>query len=310
MEETRKQNGVTNIGGTDPTAVNREYKSDVFKMYFSIRKNALELYNALNGTDYTDEDALEINTLDQSVFLKIYNDVSFTISGTVNLYEHQSSVNPNMPLRDLFYVTDMFKSEIVNKDLHGKKLIKIPTPKFVVFYNGTGEMPDEEELKLSDAFLRGTDDPELELKVTVLNVNYGHNRALLDKCISLKHYSILMDRSRQNLNAGMSIEAAVTLAVDSCIKDHIMEDFLIRERAGVIAMHVLDFNEELHNKSLREEGREEGLKEGLKEGIEEGAKRERALMITRLSKNGKSAEEISMLLGVPLDNVKTVIANF
>ena len=147
MEETRKQNGVTNIGGTDPTAVNREYKSDVFKMYFSIRKNALELYNALNGTDYTDEDALEINTLDQSVFLKIYNDVSFTISGTVNLYEHQSSVNPNMPLRDLFYVTDMFKSEIVNKDLHGKKLIKIPTPKFVVFYNGTGEMPDEEEQK-------------------------------------------------------------------------------------------------------------------------------------------------------------------
>ena len=280
MEEKSKQNGVTTIGLHDPTAVNREYKSDVFKMYFSIRKNALE-----------------INTLDQSVFLKIYNDVSFTISGTVNLYEHQSSVNPNMPLRDLFYVTDMFKSEIVNKDLHGKKLIKIPTPKFVVFYNGTGEMPDEEELRLSDAFLRETGDPELELKVTVLNVNYGHNRALLDKCISLKHYSILMDRSRRNLNAGMTIEDAITLAVDSCIKDHIMEDFLIRERAGVIAMHVLDFNEELHNRSI------------LEEGMKEGAERERAGIIAYMLKNGKTAEEISFLTGVPLDNVKAVIAD-
>ena len=118
----------------DAIHVNREYKSSVFKMYFSIRDNAVELYNALNGTHHT-ADELTINSLENAIFLKIYNDVSFVLSGTINLYEHQSSVNPNMPLRDLFYIADMYKPYGVKNDLYGGKRIVIPTPKFVVFYN-------------------------------------------------------------------------------------------------------------------------------------------------------------------------------
>ncbi len=276
--------------GNSKTIVNREYKSDVFKMYFSIKKNALELYNALNGTSYTDENDLEINSLENSVFLKIYNDVSFVISGTVNIYEHQSTMNQNMPFRDLFYVSDMYRPYASKADVYGKKLVKIPTPKFVVFYNGTEEMPDKSFLKLSDAFLQQTSSPELELTVTVLNVNYDHNKELLNRCVALRDYAILIKRIRDNLANGMDIEKAAKTAVDSCIEDHIMEDFLRKERAGVINMHILDFNEELHNKSLKEEGFEDGIEKGRKEGIEKGreeGENKLGRLVLILSKDGR-----------------------
>ncbi len=272
-------------------AVNREYRSDVFKMYFSIKKNALALYNALNGTDYTDEDLLVINSLENSIYLKFYNDVSFVISDAVNLYEHQSTINPNMPLRNLFYITEMYKGMIPKRDIYGKKLITVPTPHFVVFYNGTTDISDKMNLRLSDAFIRKTSEPELELTVQVLNVNYGHNKELMEKCIPLRDYAILNKRVRDNINKGMPIEEAATSAVNSCINDHVMEDFLLKERAGVIKMHILDFNEELHNQSLREEGREEGIILG------------RDDLIRRLLNKGKSPDEISLLFDLPLETV-------
>ncbi|MCR5823053.1 MAG: Rpn family recombination-promoting nuclease/putative transposase, partial [Lachnospiraceae bacterium] len=179
--------------------VNREYRSAVFKMYFSIKKNALDLYNALNGTDYKDENELELNSLENSLYLKIYNDVSFIISGTVNLYEHQSTVNPNMPLRDLFYISEIYKEMVPKKDIYGKKLITVPTPQFIVFYNGATDISDRQILRLSDSFIRKTDEPELELTVQVLNVNYGHNKELMEKCIPLRDYAILNERVRNNL---------------------------------------------------------------------------------------------------------------
>ena len=256
----RRHNQAKNV------TVNREYKSAVFKMLFSEKKNALSLYNALNGSDYKDVDQLVINSLENSIYLKIYNDVSFIIGGTVNLYEHQSTVNPNMPLRDLFYIMDIYKKMVPKRDLYGSKLISIPTPQFIVFYNGPTNISDEQILKLSDSFIQKTNSPELELTVRVLNVNYGHNKDLMDRCTPLRDYSILNQRVRDNLKSKMPIEEAVDKAVTSCIKDHILEDFLIKERSGVIHMHILDFNEELHEQSLREEGREQGLEQGREQG--------------------------------------------
>ena len=120
--------------------VNREYKSSVFKAYFSIKENCLALYNAVNGTAYTEDDDLKIETLENAVYLKIYNDVSFVICGYVNRYEHQSTVNPNRPIRDLFYIADMYKKAVMDKDLYGRTLIKLQTPSFIVFYNGKTEI--------------------------------------------------------------------------------------------------------------------------------------------------------------------------
>ena len=244
--------------------VNREYNSNVFKMYFSDKKNAVALYNALNGTTHT-EDELTINTLDNAVYLKIYNDVSFVISGTVNLYEHQSTVNPNMPLRDLFYITDMYKAYAMQHDLYGGRLIKLPTPKFVVFYNGMDNVPDDRVLKLSDSYERPTGEPELELTVRELNINYGHNDALMEKCEALREYAILNQRIRDNLAESKDIEAAVEAAIKSCIDENIMADFLRKEKAGVIRMHVLDYNEEKHRESLIQEGYDNGFTQGISE---------------------------------------------
>ncbi len=240
-------------------SINREYKSSVFKAYFSIKENCLALYNAVSGNNYGDDAEIKIETLENSIFLNIYNDVSFVICGTINLYEHQSTINPNMPLRDLFYISHLYKSIAMrdDNDLYGGRLIKVPNPSFVVFYNGREDAPEAETLRLSDAFEHKTDAPELELTVRFININYGHNKDLMNECVQLRDYAILTQRVRDNLDSGLDIKEAATKAVDSCIEDNIMRDYLIKEKAGVIEMHVLDYNEEKHARTLRAEGREE-----------------------------------------------------
>lgn len=298
-----KATTVTNGSGTiGEVGTNREYKSDVFKMYFSIKKNILDLYNAMNGTSYTEEDDVEVNTLECGVFMKIYNDVSFVISGTINLYEHQSTINPNMPLRDLYYITDMYKPYGMTHDLYEETLIKVPTPKFVVFYNGRRNAPEKEILKLSDAFIQETDDPELELKVLFLNINYGFNKELMEKCVALRDYATLNKRVRDNLDSGMTIEEAATDAVDTCIRDHIMEDFLVREKAGVIRMHVLDFNEELHEEALINRGIQQGIEQGIQQERIRGDRERIADMLRR----GKTPEAIAEFCGYSLDLIADV----
>ncbi|MBQ9333082.1 MAG: hypothetical protein IJS12_01985 [Lachnospiraceae bacterium] len=277
-------------------SVNREYKSDVFKLYFSQKKELIEIYNALNGTSYTVDDDLTINTLDNAVFLKIYNDVSFVLRNTISLYEHQSTVNPNMPLRDLFYICDMYRGEIAGEDLYGYRQVKIPTPRFVVFYNGTTEAPEKQVYRLSDAFKQITDKPELELTVTVLNINYGHNESLMSKCRSLREYAIFIQRVRDNLSSGLTIEDATLSAVDSCIDEHIMEEFLTREKAGVIRMHVLDFDEELHNRSLIEYGREQGIEQGIEQGKEQ-------ILVNMIKADNISDEDIALYTGYSIEQI-------
>nr|MCR5824576.1 hypothetical protein [Lachnospiraceae bacterium] len=153
--------------------------------------------------------------------------------------------------------------------------------------------------------IRKTDEPELELTVQVLNVNYGHNKELMEKCIPLRDYAILNERVRNNLGKGMSIEDAATEAVDSCIADHVMEDFLLRERTGVIMLHVLDFNEKLHNQSLKEEGYEEGLEKGYANGHEDG----RSEVILSMLNIGRTPEEISDFCNIPIEQITKVQAS-
>lgn len=304
MNESKLNNGVVSDFVSDMGAdasINREYNSNVFKMFFSDKKNAVELYNALNGTSHT-EDELTINTLDNAVFLKIYNDVSFVISGTVNLYEHQSTVNPNMPLRDLFYITDMYRTYAMQEDLYGSRLIRIPTPKFVVFYNGVRSVPDDEVLRLSEAFERQTDEPELELAVRMLNINYGHNKELMDKCVALRDFAILNYRIREELAKGKVIEKAVAEAVDSCIDDDIMAEFLKKEKGGVIRMHVLDYNEEKHRESLIQEGIEKGISQGIAEGISEKT----MIVIKNMLLRGQTDEDIIAIAECTQEQIDSV----
>ena len=178
---------------------NREYKSDVISMMLQIPEYALDVYNAMNDSAYTDPDMIQIMRLENGISLSVRNDASFFISNYLNLYEHQSTYSPNVPLRFLIYLTDLLKNTIGKRDLYSRKCVQIATPHFAVFYNGTEKRPEKEVLKLSDAFINRTDTPEIELTVTVYNINPNNNTQLLEKSEVLRSYMIFVNRVRENL---------------------------------------------------------------------------------------------------------------
>ncbi|MDE6749677.1 MAG: hypothetical protein K2K21_11555, partial [Lachnospiraceae bacterium] len=174
-KKTVKNETETNNSKLCEISVQRNYKDTVFRMLFSEKENLLSLYNALNDTAYTDVNILEITTLDNAVYMNYKNDISFVFDFELLLYEHQSTLNPNMPLRDLVYVTRVLQNRIMDKNLYSKSLVKIPAPRFVVFYNGTDFQPEQQVLRLSDAFEKKPEHPSLELNVVIYNINFGHN---------------------------------------------------------------------------------------------------------------------------------------
>lgn len=247
------------------TKVQRNYKDSFFRMLFKDRENLLSLYNALNGTDYADVEGLEITTLENAVYMNYKNDVSFVFDYELMLYEHQSTVNPNMPLRDLFYVADILQKRTYDRDLYGSRLIKLPSPRFVVFYNGTTVQPERKVFKLSDSYEKKQDKPELELSVTMYNINYGCNEEIMDACRTLKEYAMYVERIRMYTKR-MPLTQAVEKAVAECIEEGILSEFLKENQAEAIKVSIYEYDEELHFKTLREEGREEGLELGLEQG--------------------------------------------
>ena len=256
------------------------YKDSMFRMLYLDKKELLSLYNAVNGTDYTDVDSLEINTLQNAIYMNMKNDVSFLFNFQVNLYEHQSTVNPNMPLRDLFYVADLLQNYVKDCNLYGRSLIKIPAPRFIVFYNGREKQPEQRVYKLSDAFSKKQEKPELELIVTVLNINAGNNAEILGRCKTLREYMQYIERVRRYAEQ-MSIDEAVECAVAECISEGILADFLKRNRAEAIKVSIYEYNEELHLATVRSEGYEDGLSDGLERGLSEGLERGISQGITR-----------------------------
>ncbi len=247
------------------TNIRRDYKSSMFCMLWQRKDELLSLYNAKNDTSYTNADDLIINTLQNAIYMGMKNDVSFIFEMSLNLYEHQSSINPNMPLRDLFYVAKVLQGMVKDENLYGTSLVKIPTPKFVVFYNGTATLPEHQVLRLSDAFSKQEKDKNMELVVEVLNINPGNNVELLSKCRTLQEYVWYIERVRKYA-ADMPIEQAVELAVNECIREGILADFLSQNKAEAIEMSIFEYNQEAHMKCVRQEGYEDGLADGIAEG--------------------------------------------
>ena len=242
----------------------RNYKDTIFRMIFRGKRELLTLYNAVNGTHYDNPEDLEITTLENAIYMNMKNDVSCILDMRMNLYEHQSSVNPNIPLRDLFYVARLYEKFTIGKDLYSSKRIMIPTPKFIVFYNGVTQQPERMVMKLSDSF-QCVEDVNLELIVTQLNINPGYNDELVKGCPSLYQYMCYVEKVR-TYNKTMPIEEAVAVAVDECIKEDILADFFRRNKAEAIQMSIFEYDQELHNKTLLEEGYETGKIEGKIEG--------------------------------------------
>lgn len=258
--------GESNI---DVLTANRMYKSRIFAMLFSDRNELLKLYNAINGTSYDDPDLLQVNTLENAVYMSMQNDVSFIIDMRLNLYEHQSTYSPNLPVRYLLYVADVYSDYTKDMNLYGTKAVKLPTPRFVIFYNGQAEQPDRKELKLSELFSIPDADPSLELKAVMLNINKGHNRKLMETCRTLQDYAEYTFRVREYA-AEMPLDLAVEQAITECISEGILADFLRKNRAEAKKVSIYEYDEERHMSQTREEGMEEGYANGFSQGIEQG----------------------------------------
>ena len=271
------------------SSVNYKYKDTLFRFIFNDKEKLLRLYNALNHSNYENPEDLEINTLENVVYLSMKNDLSFLFDC------------PNIPLRDLHYVSTLLEGMIPRKYTYSSKLIKIPTPHFVVFYNGEKEMEDRSVLKLSDAFEQKEEHPQLELVVTVININYGRNTELMEACKDIKDYSIYVQKVR-NYSKTMEIEKAVAKAVKECIEDGILVEILTKFRAEVEMISITEYDKQLHEQTLLEDGREEGREEG----IEMGEMKNLLKLIQKKLSKGKSYVVISEELETDLDVVEQI----
>lgn len=242
---------------------NREYKSDVFSMLMEDKAYALQVYNALNGSTYDDPEQIEMRTLEKGISLSIRNDAAFIIDMNLSIYEHQSTFNPNMPLRSLKYFVTILDEILGKRDLYGRKLITIPTPHFAVFYNGTEKRPRREVLKLSASYVKPAEEPELELTCTVYNINPDQDKELLQTCEVLDEYMQFIETVRKNEAAG--VEGPVEKAIDECIRNHILERFLRERRMEVLRAMTIDMTIDRRIELIREEEREEGREEGRRE---------------------------------------------
>ena len=268
--------------------VRRSAKDRLFRFLFDKDREALlQLYNALNGTDYRDASALQVVTIESAVYVVMKNDLAFILAGTLNLYEHQSTYNSNMPVRFLIYLAEEYQKliEQAESSLYGTKQIPLPTPQCVVFYNGEKQAPEEEVLRLSDAFINRNREADVELKVRMLNINYGYNRELMDRCHVLEEYAQFVEVSRQFMADGLTVKEALEQAIQYCMEHGILYETLRNYRAEVLGMLLEEFDVDKYERTIRKEGMEEGIKQGIEQGQALGVERSNHLARILIEQN-------------------------
>ncbi len=314
--------------------LNRKYKDTLFRKVFNNKKDLLSLYNALNDTNHTDDSLITINTIEDAIYIGYKNDISFIINSELNLYEHQSSINYNMPVRGLIYFAELYKGYIEQNNLliYNEKLVELPFTKYVVFYNGTEDESEKQELRLSDSYARPSykngiidmkigmgnadninnagesgDNPSVEVIVKMLNINYGCNRRLMEKCQKLMEYSkfIALVRVKSDdltekykkemraINKKEIFAEAVSLAINEAIRDNVLKDILSKNKAEVTDMLLTEFDEKAYIAGVKKQSYEAGEARGKAEGGEE-MKEKLLKLIVKLKEDGRSEELIKI----------------
>lgn len=282
--------------------VRRNHKDLLFVRLFQDKRELLQLYNALNGTHYENEQDLIIATIDDVVYMGLKNDCAFIIGSHLNLYEHQSTFCPNMPIRGLIYLSSIYQGYIAKHGLnmYGSKLLRFPAPQYVVFYNGTENRPEREELRLSSAFEAGKSC--LELTVTVYNINHGMNREIMARCRTLAEYAALIEKIREFQQQGLSLREAVDSACAYCIEHNILKDFLSKHRNEVTKVLLTEYDAKKQRKmdirDAREAGRTEGLTEGRAQGYNEG--REQIFQLMQRMEEAGEGDQVLRLTRDPV----------
>ena len=281
----------------------KRHKDRLFRFIFGNPEHkewTLSLYNAMNGSNYTNPEDIEFTTIEDIIYIGMKNDVSFLIKDAINLWEHQSSFNPNMPIRFFLHAGQLYDKYMNDRDIYryGRTLKRLPKPKCVCFYNGTESQPEEQILRLSDAF--GSDDGDIEVRVRMLNINYGHNKKLMEACRVLNDYAELIDSVRENQKVGMSLDDAVDAAINGTTNDSLLKKFLLGHKAEVKGMYLTEYDEEKERKHERSEGRAEGRSEEKSRFVSEMLRRNLPLtLIEEISQLSKDAiRSIAQNIGV------------
>ena len=293
--------------------IQRKHKDKLFTKLFGDpdnKENLLSLYNALNDRNCTDPNELEITTIEDVIYMGRKNDVSCIVDAHMNLFEHQSTYNPNMPLRGMIYIAKLYEKYIEQYEIniYSEKLAKIPTPRYFVLYNGTKKMPERKDLKLSDAFMHPEEATGIEFTATMININYGRNKDLMATCRTLEEYAIFIDRVRQYVNINMTpaeVEAAVDRAVDECIKEGILSEFLSKHRAEVRGMILTDYDEEKTMEMFKREFREDGYSAG----YDKGRQSEMQRIALQMKTKGMSDDMIADVLSVTPEQLKDILSS-
>ena len=288
----------------------RSYKDSVFCDIFRPKERLQEIYKGLSGRSVCLEE-IRLTTLRGTFFNEVKNDVSFLAEKRhIVLLEHQSTWNENMPLRMFWYAARLYKN-LVHKDVpYRRRRIALPAPEFYVLYNGLDPAPDEWEMRLSDAF--GEEAGNLELRVKAYNINDAPGRVLLERCRSLKGYSVFVAQVRKLTEQGECLEQAVMSAIRYCIEQDYLADYF-REREHEEVFDMVSFKwdpERAHRVQLEEEreiameqGLERGLEQGLEQGLERGAENARQEFVLSMLKEKMPTETIARLSKVPMEKV-------
>ena len=280
---------------------NKRYKDSVFTLLFSDPRRLRELYNALAGTNYDESADITINTLSDALFYDRVNDLSFTIGGKlVVLVEHQSTINPNMPIRLLSYIARIYEKLVDPGKIYSKTALRIPRPEFIVLYNGMEDFPGEAVLRLSDHFqtMQGHDSINLELIVTVYNINRGHNPGLEQKSRSLEDYAAFVAKVREERRSGTALEQAVKTAINWCLGRNILRDFLERYAGEVVNMMYAEWDLDVVKGVWYEDG--------LKDGLEQGAQQYRLEIARKLKNDGLPPDQIAQGTGLSMEEIRTL----
>ena len=264
---------------------NRECKNSVFVDLFyeneSAAENDIALYNALHDEPLPLGTTVEKIRVGNELYMNFKNDVSFGLGGKLLvLAEHQSTVNENMPLRSLLYIGRAFEQLVPVKDRYRRKKVPLPKPEIYVFYNGREKYVKEKILYLSDSYIIKDDEPMLELKVKVININPAQKHEVLEKCPVLRDYSIFIDTIRKYQE--QRVDNIYEKAIHECIDKGILADYLRFHGSEVVNMLMSEYNYEQDIEVQREEAFEEG---------ESGQKRFAALA-EKLIEAGRSEDVI------------------
>ena len=313
-EQIEQTENVTHleIPGFNRIATNRAYKDSLFRIIYSgkderSRRWLLSLYNAITGKNYTNIEDLRITTIENVIYLTMKNDLSFLLDSQMNLFEHQSTVNPNMPLRGLMYFGQLYQNEVKRqkKDIYGSSQIKIPSPRFIVLYNGETEIEDNKKYRLSDAFEIPDDSGEFEWTATLININKNHNKTIQKNCESLYHYIEFVDRVRESQRQGLPPSEAINEAVNYAIQHKFLEGFFEEQKMYITDSLLTEFDQELHDRCTYEEG----VADGRASGIAEGAQQNAIANAISFFKNGVSVEIISKSLGMSIEQIREITSN-